>query len=182
MTRRAAVFVDRDDTLMRDVPYCSRPEDVTLLPAAAQAVRRWNEAGLPVFLVTNQSGLARGYFDRPTLERVHERLRELLGKEGARLDALYVCPHAPADACPCRKPEPGMVEQAAREHGIDPRQSVVVGDRMLDVLLAKRVGARAVIVPSERGRAELALAGPQEQPDFVAPSLAEAAEWVLRRR
>lgn len=176
---RPAVFLDRDDTIVHDVPYCSDPAQVRLVDGAARAIRRLNEAGWVTVIVTNQSGISRGYFDDAALGRVHARLRELLAKEGARVDAIYHCPHTTADGCDCRKPEPGMALRAAADLRLDLPRSIVVGDRMLDVLLAKRIGARSVLCPSERGRAELALAGPEEKPDAVVKDLVEAVDWIL---
>ena len=179
MAGRAAVFVDRDDTLNKDCPYCKRPEDIVLLPSVVEGVRRLNEAGLPVLVVTNQSGIGRGFFTEADLEAMHAKLRADLALGGARLDGIYYCPHHPDFGCPDRKPSPGLLLRAAEDHGLDLRRCAVIGDRGLDMLLAHNVGALAVMVPSERGKAELpALPRP---PDFLAPSFAEAAAWVAAR-
>ncbi|HEX6059338.1 MAG TPA: HAD family hydrolase [Gemmatimonadaceae bacterium] len=176
---RPAAFLDRDGTIIVDVDYPSRPEQVRLLPGAAAAVRRLNECGIPAIVVTNQSGIARGFVTESDYERVRARLDELLADEGARLDASYHCPHHPDFdvACDCRKPGTGMHERAARELGLDLARSLYVGDRLRDLLPAAALGGRGILVvgPStpdaDRERAER---------DFeTARSLAEAVERLL---
>lgn len=148
MSGRAAAFLDRDGTLIVDVSYVSRPADVALIPGAACAVKRLNEAGVPVVVVTNQSGIARGMFDEAAYESVRARLEELFAAEGAKIDATYHCPHGPDDGCRCRKPGPELYERAMAEHGLDGARSFFVGDRMRDVLPARTFGGRGVLVPS----------------------------------
>lgn len=174
-----AVFVDRDDTINPDVPYCSDPADFELMEGAAEGIRRLNEAGLPVIVVTNQSGIARGYFDEETLEAIHGKMHRLLGEAGAHVEDVYHCPHHPDDGCACRKPGTAMLEAAARDHGIDLSASAMVGDRVMDVVAAHRVGALGVIVPSEKGRRELDEM--EVTPDHIARDLVDAAEWLVER-
>ncbi len=136
MTRtRPAAFLDRDGTIIEDVDFISTPEDVRLLPDAAEAIRSLNDAGLPVIVVSNQSGIGRGYFTYDDYERVHARIEQTLRANGARVDATYICPHAPDDPmrCACRKPALGLFEQAAREHGLDLATSWYAGDKWRDV-------------------------------------------------
>jgi len=144
---RPAAFLDRDGTLLDELGYLGDPSGVRLLPGAAAAVRRWNEAGVATVVVTNQSGVARGFFDERQLANVHERMLALLEAEGARLDAILYCPHHPeaplADyrrACDCRKPEPGLFLRAADELGLALRRSWAVGDAWRDVEAARRAG------------------------------------------
>jgi histidinol-phosphate phosphatase family protein len=174
-----AVFVDRDDTLNQDCPYCSKPEQIVLLPTVAAGVRALNEAALPVVVVTNQSGIGRGLFTEADLAAMHAKLQADLAKEGARLDAIYHCPHLPGSGCPDRKPSPGLLHRAARDLGLDLARSAVIGDRGLDMELARNAGCLAVMVPRERGRAELA--DLKQPPDFVAATFEEAARWVAAR-
>ncbi|HSU13690.1 HAD family hydrolase [Longimicrobium sp.] len=147
---RRAVFVDRDGTLIEDRHYLADPAGVALLPGAAEAVRRLNEAGWLVVLVTNQSGIGRGMFGEDDYAAVHRRLVELLAAEGARLDAEYHCPLAPGDPDPhhLRKPGAGMYLRAADEHGIGLARSWLVGDRVRDVAAARELGASALLVRS----------------------------------
>lgn len=114
-----AVFLDRDDTIARDVPYCSRPEDFELLPEAGEDIFLLNESGYKVIVITNQSGIARGYFTEVMLEMIHQRMRTALAVFGASMDGIYYCPHHPDNECDCRKPKPGLVFKAAWEHDID---------------------------------------------------------------
>ena len=149
LVRPKAVFIDRDDTIAQDVPYCSRPEDLRLFPGVGGSIRKLNEAGYLTVLVTNQSGIGRGYFDAETLERIHDKLRMDLQDEGARLDAIYFCPHRPDEGCGCRKPATGMLERAVRDLGIDLRSSYVIGERENDVAMG-RVAMQ--VHPGHRGR------------------------------
>lgn len=150
--RRAAAFLDRDGTLIRDVNFIGRPEQVELIPGAASAVRRLNEAGIPAIVVTNQSGIARGYFTQADYETVHARLESLLATEGARVDAAYVCPHHPdvSGPCECRKPGTLLYRRAATEHRLDVSASWFIGDRLRDVAPAKDLGGRGIMVPSDQ--------------------------------
>ena len=140
-----AVFIDRDGTIAKDVPYCSRPEDFELLPGAVEGIRLLNEHGFKVVVVTNQSGIARGYFTEQTLARIHDKMRGDLAEYNARIDAIYYCPHHPDDNCDCRKPQPKMAFQAALDLGIDLKQSYVIGDSDVDVEMARRAGCKAGI-------------------------------------
>jgi D-glycero-D-manno-heptose 1,7-bisphosphate phosphatase len=149
---RAAVFLDRDGTLIRDVNFLSRPEQVELLPGVAAAVRRVNEAGLPAIVITNQSGIARGYFTEDEYETVRERMESLLRDQGARVDETYHCPHYPevSGACECRKPGTLLYRRAVSDHGIDPRASWFIGDRLRDVSPAGELGGTGILVPSDQ--------------------------------
>jgi D-glycero-D-manno-heptose 1,7-bisphosphate phosphatase len=136
--KKRFVLLDRDGTLIEERHYLSDPGQVVLLPGAAQGLRSLAEAGFGIVLVTNQSGIARGYFDWGTLNAIHEVLRGLLTREDVVLDGIYVCPHQPKDDCACRKPRPGLALAAAKELGFDPRECVVVGDKACDVELGRR--------------------------------------------
>jgi D-glycero-D-manno-heptose 1,7-bisphosphate phosphatase len=153
---RAAVFLDRDGTLIEDRHYLSDPAGVVLLPGAAEAVRRLNDGGWLAVLVTNQSGIGRGMFTEHDYAAAHRRLVELLAAGGARLDAEYHCPLAPGDPDPhhLRKPGAGMYLRAAREHAIDLARSWLVGDRVRDVAAAGELGARALLVRSPQTELE----------------------------
>ena len=147
---RPAAFLDRDGTLIVDEHYLADPARVRLRPGAARAVARLNAAGLPVVVVTNQSGIARGLLTEDDYARVHARLVALLAADGARVDATYHCPHHPdyGAACACRKPGLALFQQAASEHALDLARSAYVGDKLRDVLPAARTGGLGVLVPS----------------------------------
>ena len=173
MTNRA-VFIDRDGTMAKDVNYCRRPEDFVLFPNTAKAIKLLNEHGFKVIVVTNQSGIARGYFTEETLAQIHKKMKEELAEGGARVDGIYYCPHHPDDNCDCRKPKPKLVLQAAKEHDIDLKRSFVVGDLSMDIELGKGAGCKTILLRDS----------PQEDtgisPDYIASDLLEAAQYVLR--
>jgi D-glycero-D-manno-heptose 1,7-bisphosphate phosphatase len=183
-----AVFFDRDGTVIEEVGYLNDLKQLRLIPGAAVAIRRLNEAEFKVVVVTNQSGVARGYFTEAFVRETHGLLEKMLGIEGARLDGVYYCPHHPkagsspyTAACDCRKPGTGMLEQAARELGIDIRASFVVGDKWSDVELGQRAGAHAVLVrtgyaPDDPGNVRPEHLG---DPDFIAETITEAADWII---
>ncbi|HEU5466208.1 MAG TPA: HAD family hydrolase [Gemmatimonadales bacterium] len=151
--RRSAAFLDRDGTLIEDPGFLSDPAKLKLLPGAAQAVRRLNQGGLAVVIVTNQSGIARGLITAQQYDAVHARLVQLLAGAGARLDGAYVCPHHPdiSGPCECRKPGTKLFRDAATELTLDLGRSFYVGDRMSDVEPARALGGRGILVRTGRG-------------------------------
>jgi histidinol-phosphate phosphatase family protein len=175
--RNKAVFLDRDGTISRDVPYCSCPEDFELLPMVAEAIKLLNEHGFKMVIVTNQSGVGRGYFTEDMLAQIHRKMLDELTKSGAVIDKIYYCPHHPDDNCKCRKPKPAMILQAARDLHIDLRESFFVGDSGLDIEAGKRAGCRAVLIAAEVRKDNDKLV--QFSPDAVFPSLYEAANWLI---
>lgn len=173
---RRFVLLDRDGTVNVEVDYLSDPDQLVLYPGVGAALQRLRQLGFGLVVVTNQSGVARGYFDLATVERVHERLHNLLAAEGVRLDGVFICPHGPDDACACRKPLPGMVEQAARELQFDPRQAFVVGDKAVDVDLAAAVGATGILVRT--GWGAKAEAEGKCRPAAIVDDLPAAVAWI----
>lgn len=174
------VFLDRDGTLNPDPGYIRSPDQYELFPGVADALAKLKQAGARLIVVTNQSGVARGFLSMRDLEAIHEKLARLLGEAGVTLDAIYVCPHHPDDGCGCRKPKTGLVDRAVRDHAIDLSRSYLVGDHGKDMELAKRVGARAVLVTTGAVTPQQVegLGDAGVVPDHVASSLEEAAEWV----
>jgi len=186
--KKSAVFLDRDGTINEQMGYINHPSRFHLLPGVAQAIRRLNDQAIPVLVVTNQSGLARGYFPESVLTEVHQLMVDGLRAEGARLDGIYVCPHHPEAkderyrlACPCRKPKPGLFLQAAAEHDLDLTRSYVVGDRWSDLKAAAACGAQGVLVLSGYGQGEYDFIGPGQalQPNHVASDLLAAVSWIV---
>ncbi|MEE9399130.1 MAG: HAD family hydrolase [Dehalococcoidales bacterium] len=174
MTNRA-IFLDRDGTMAKDVHYCHRPEDFELFPDTAKAINLWHERGFKVIIVTNQSGVARGYFTEETLARIHDKMKKELAKDGAFVDAIYYCPHHPDDNCDCRKPKPKMVLRATKEHNIDLSQSFVVGDLPIDIGLGRAVGAKTILIGDSLSTDDDSLI-----PDATVSNLWEAAQAILR--
>ena len=152
----SAVFLDRDGTIMEDAHYIKSAEQVRLIPGAAAAVKRLNDAGIPVVVVTNQSGIARGIFTVDDYERVRARFESLLQAEGASVEASYYCPHLPNDppVCNCRKPATQMFEQAIAELELDPADAAYIGDRWRDIVASKKLGGRGIMVESSETTAE----------------------------
>src|SRR5256885_11812881 len=161
---RGAAFLDRDGTIIDDVHYIGKPELVVLRPGAAGAIASLNRARIPVIVVTNQSGIARGLFTQADYERVAARVAELLARQDARIDATYVCPHHPefGGECECRKPGTLLFRRAAAEHGLDLTRSAYIGDRWRDVAPGIPLGGRPMLIVNEstpadeRGRAQRA--------------------------
>jgi D-glycero-D-manno-heptose 1,7-bisphosphate phosphatase len=183
-----AVFLDRDGTLVDELGFLRRPEDLRLLPRAAEGVRAFNAAGWRTIVVTNQSGLARGLFTADDLAAVHARLEAVLAEEGARLDAILHCPHHPEEgapplraACECRKPAPGLLLEAARRFGLELGACWIVGDSRRDIEAGRRAGlAGELLVLTGKGKEEHALLTDAER-DLVrvAPDLLAAAHAIL---
>lgn len=187
---RPAVFLDRDGTINEQMGYVNHSCRFQLLSGAADAIKRLNDAGIPVVVISNQSGLARGYFPEELLDEVHEKMARLLGEVGAHVDGIYYCPHHPEAkdehlrvACDCRKPKPGLIHKAAQEMGLDPGRSYVVGDRWSDIKTAANCGATSILVRTGYGRGDEQYIGPRQkiQPDYKADDLTEAVDWILRR-
>ena len=177
--RTAAVFLDRDGTIMEDANYVGQLERVTLIPGAAAALQQLQTAGYRLFIITNQSGVGRGYFTREAVEQIHAHLDEQFGRSGVKFAGYYVCPHHPADNCECRKPRPKLLLDAAAREGVDLAGSYMIGDRASDIQAGVNAGTRTVLVLTGVGR-ETQVAG-QVQPDFVATDLAAAAAWILNQ-
>ncbi|AEB08819.1 D-glycero-beta-D-manno-heptose 1,7-bisphosphate 7-phosphatase [Desulfobacca acetoxidans] len=177
-----AVFLDRDGVINEEMGYINHLSRFRLLPGSAAAISRLNQQGLKVVVATNQSGVARKYFPASLIDQVHDLMIELLRQQGAAVDAIYVCQHAPDEGCPCRKPRPGLLLQAAQELGIDLGRSYVVGDRYNDIQLAANVGAQGILVLTGYGRGELEnyQGERRAEPDYIAADLTEAVEWILR--
>jgi D-glycero-D-manno-heptose 1,7-bisphosphate phosphatase len=190
MSRRPAIFLDRDGTLSHEVGYVNHPSRFRLYPWSVDAVRAINRAAWLAVVVTNQAGVARGYFPESVFDEVQALLRRDVEAGGARFDAVYACLHHPSageapyrEDCDCRKPRPGLLRRAERELAADLRRSWVVGDRYSDLQLAWGVGAQGALVKSGYGRGELTYLAPgwPRQPDLVAENLLEAVERILGR-
>ena len=180
--KRRAVFLDRDGTIAEEVGYANHISRFVVYPFAAAAICRLNDAGFPVIVVTNQSGVARGFFPESLVGQMHEKMVEELATGGAHVDGMYYCPHIRDDRCSCRKPLPGMLEQAAREHNLKISGSVLVSDRYNDIQMGHENGCRTILVLTGYGRGdyEWNRAKWPRQPDHVVENLADAVEIILK--
>ena len=168
----AAIFLDRDGTLMRDVDYCGVVEDVQVFEKAPAALRCLKDSGYKLLVITNQSGIGRGYFDEDQYRAVEAEVSRQLGEN--LIDATYYCPHLPEDKCKCRKPSPEMVVRAGGDHGIDLSRSYFIGDKRSDIECGRNAGVKTILVQTGYGKeADSKLA------DFVAADLRQAADLIL---
>lgn len=185
-----AVFLDRDGTINEEMGYINHLDRFCLLPRAGEAIRLLNQNGLKVVVVTNQSGVARGYFPESLIHQVHQKMEDRLSEEGAFLDGIYYCPHHPdagelpyRQKCQCRKPETGLIERAVKELGIDCSRSYMVGDRGADIEFGRKIGTKTILVLTGYGKGEWEFFRDQwkSKPDFVAEDLFNAVQWILQQ-
>lgn len=201
------VFLDRDGTINEEVNYLHRPEDLKLLPRVAEAIRLWNLHGFRVVVVTNQAGIARGYYQEKDVEALHNYMNQILGEQNAKVDGFYYCPHHPQKGigpykihCRCRKPETGMLEKANQDALVDKAHSYMIGDKWLDTQAGSRFGLRTVLVGTGYGKqlyeefcrnaqksfqgspllqTETGSRDPEHPMDYFADTLYDAALWTL---
>ena len=177
-----AVFLDRDGVINEEVNYLRRPADFRLLPRAAAAIRLLRKHGWRVIVVTNQSGVMRGYYTDGDVTAIHERMRRDLARAKTQVDAVYFCPHHPDDGCDCRKPRTLLFERAAADLSLDLAASYFVGDKLTDLLPGRTLGGHSALVLTGYGRQALELARQRGfQPDYVADNLYSAAQWIVQR-
>ena len=181
------IFFDRDGTINTEVDYLSNAEDLELIPGIADAIREANSLGVKVFVITNQSGIARGLLTQRGLKEIHSRLEEMLARQGAKIDAIYYCPHHPESgfppynvACECRKPGTGMLRTAAREFNVDLSSSFVVGDKVVDVKAGENAGCTSILVLTGYGTAEKEECLEQTNVAYIAGNALEAWQFVKR--
>ena len=182
----AVVFLDRDGVVNEEVDYLSDPKDLQLIKGVPAAIRRLNEQKIPVIVITNQAGVARGYYAESQVEVLHEALVKELARNGAHIDRFYYCPHHPdgrgeyKKACDCRKPAPGLLRLAAHEMKLDLSHCVMIGDKASDIGAGVAVGARTILVMTGYGAKEWSSWRESFQPTHVAPDLGRAVDWLLR--
>lgn len=198
-----AVFLDRDGTIIKEKNYISNPKEVELLPNAIAGIKLLRAAGFKLFIVTNQSGVNRGWFSIENLHSIHNRLLELIKLEDTDVDKIYFCPHRPEDNCNCRKPKPDMVIRTQKEFNIDLTHSYIIGDRSEDIELGKALNLQSILVLTGYGKYTYGLTNPNPltanretgeilsergietlrpvSPNFVANDLLEAAKWICKQ-
>lgn len=172
-----AVFLDRDGTVIEDTNYVGAVADVIPIPGAADALVRLAAAGYALIVVTNQSGIGRGYFSRHEVDAIHEHLARAWEAEGATIAHFFVCPHHPDDGCVCRKPSPKFLFEAAKRYNIDLERSFMIGDSAADIGCGQAAGARSILVRT--GKGSDTETRPDVQPDAVHDDLSAAADWIL---
>jgi D,D-heptose 1,7-bisphosphate phosphatase len=194
MKKNTAVFLDRDGTINEEVGYLDSLDKFKVIPSAYEAIRLINESGMKVVVISNQAGVARGFFTEDFVKITHEHLETALRKKGAYIDNFYYCPHHPTEGikpyrkdCNCRKPASGMLLRAAQDLNIDLTRSYLVGDRFNDMEAGKKIGVRGVLVKTGFGQGLLQDDGPDEataenKPDFIAEDILEAVRWILKDR
>lgn len=194
MKKNTAIFLDRDGTINDEVGYLDSADKLRIIPAAFEAVRLINASGMKAVVITNQAGVAKGLFTEEFVREINGQIQSALLAQGALIDRFYFCPHHPTEGidpyrliCDCRKPEPGLLLQAAVDLNIDLARSYVIGDRLRDIETAHRAGAKGVLVMTGYGQDLMQEAGPDQanelnQPDYVAQDILEAVHWILKDR
>jgi D-glycero-D-manno-heptose 1,7-bisphosphate phosphatase len=186
MKKFAAVFLDRDGTINEEVGYLNSLEQLRVIPEAFEALRLINKAGMKTVVITNQSGIGRGFFDEAFVDKIHEEMRNLFLKKGAVIDSFYYCPHHPTEgvgeyrqACSCRKPEPGLLLKAAEDLDIDLGKSYMIGDMPKDVEVGQRAGSKGILVRTGYGKV---VDIGSTRPDYIAQDILAAVKWLLSDR
>jgi D-glycero-D-manno-heptose 1,7-bisphosphate phosphatase len=185
--KNSAVFLDRDGTINEEMGYINHPERFIIFPFVADSIKLFNKLGLKVIVVTNQSGVARGYFDESLVIELHDRLSKNMNEQGAKIDAIYYCPHHPKEGkgqykldCNCRKPKPGMVLKAVAEHKIDLKNSYMIGDRYKDIVFANNLNMRSGLVLTGYGLGEYTFDKEKwdYKPDLLGKNLLDIAKQI----
>jgi len=184
---RGAVFLDRDGTINEEMGYINHPERFIIFPYVAESIKTINDLELKVIIVTNQSGVARGYFSESLVNELHRKLKKEMANQGAKIDAIYYCPHHPKEGhgqyksdCECRKPKPGMILKAVKDYGLDLKKSYMIGDRYKDVLFAKNLNMKSGFVLTGYGRGEYTFDKDKwyYQPAFLGENLLEVTRKI----
>lgn len=175
-----AVFLDRDGTINVEVNYLSRVKDFKMLQGVPEAIRALRQHGYKIIVVTNQSGITRGFYSEADVAAIHARMAHELDEYGTQIDAIYYCPHAPGDGCDCRKPAAGLYVRAALDLNLDLATSFCVGDKLSDLTPAQRLGCRTVLVLTGHGAVEAGRVNAHTvQPDLITADLASASAWIM---
>ena len=176
-----AVFIDRDGTININSGYIIKPDHLQIYSGVSKGIRLLNEHGFKIIIITNQSGIARGFYSEKILEEIHKKLKIELKKENAKIDAIYYCPHHPNENCNCRKPKPGLLEQAITDLNIDKEKSYMIGDRMLDIEAGSKIGCKTILIPEDNEKIEKEMKRSSVIPDYICNSFFSGVKWILNR-
>ena len=175
-----AAFIDRDGTINANIGYIDSPDSFKMYSGVAEGIKLLNEDGFKVIIITNQSGIARGFFSEETLDKIHNKMKKELSDKGAKIDAIYYCPHHPDEKCSCRKPNPGLIEKATNDLDIDTKKSFILGDRMLDVEAGHKKGCKTVLVPENKEKVNIEMEESKIEPDYVCDDFYTGVKWILK--
>jgi D-glycero-D-manno-heptose 1,7-bisphosphate phosphatase len=184
---RIAVFLDRDGVINEEVNYLCKPEDCVLITSAAEAINILNKNEILAIVVTNQAGVARGYFSETDVDNLHQYMQVVLSTTESHIDRFYYCPHHPSEGlgdylvnCDCRKPEAGMLYQAGVDFGINLEESYLIGDKYSDIFAGQKAGCKTILVTTGHGSKELTSQKFNTQPDYIATHILDAVLWILK--
>lgn len=182
MGKNKAVFIDRDGTINVDVHYLDAPNKFEMYPGVGEGVKKLKENGFKIIVVTNQSGVARGYFTEKQLFSIHERMKKEIQKFNVILDGIYYCPHHPTDNCSCRKPNTGLFEKAIKDNNIEVNRSYMLGDKITDISAGKKIGAKTILIPEMHMREKILMEKKiwDSYPDYIAYNFTDAVERILQ--
>lgn len=179
-----AVFVDRDGTINVDGPYLSDPDKFKMYPDVGKGIKELKDNGFKIIVITNQSGIARGYFTEKQLADIHAKMEKEFKKFNVELDGIYYCPHHPDDNCNCRKPKTGLLDKAIKDHDIIVEESYMIGDKIQDIEAGKKIGMKGILIPVRDGKDETIYEEHRRgcRPDYVACDFEDAVGWVLKNK
>ena len=175
-----AVFIDRDGTINVNVEYLDTPDNFQMYPTVPKGIKQLQKKGFKIIVITNQSGISRGYFTEETLEKIHGRMKKELGGAGASIDAIYYCPHHPDENCDCRKPNTKLLEKAIKDFDIDAKKSYFIGDRMIDVEAGYKIGTKTILVPENKELVKKEREKSSIKPDFICDDFISGVNYILK--
>lgn len=165
------VFIDRDDTINHDVPYCSKPEDFVIIKGVCESVKRLNDKGFLIIVVTNQSGISRDYFTHEDLSRIHHKMKEEFLSFGAKIDDIFYCPCHPNNGCDCRKPNIGLFKSAEERYDIDKSRSYMIGDSLIDIEAGRKYGVKSILISKSKF---------SHSADYITDCIESAVDWIVK--
>jgi len=176
-----AVFIDRDGTININFGYISSPDNFKMYPGVKEGIKLLKDNDFKVIIVTNQSGIARGYFSEEILDEIHKKMKKELSEVKTTVDAIYYCPHHPDEGCNCRKPRVGLFEKAIEDFNIDKKKSFLIGDRMLDVEAGHKIDCKTVLIPENKEEVKKEMEKSKVKPDFISKDFYSGIKWILKK-